>query len=95
MIIQRFTHKVKVGCKDELIEVLKAWSEEAGFTPRVSTHWIGPLDVVISDIEHASIEDHNKFWADYDWGQPQAVEWLEKWDDLRESGATNELLQVH
>ena len=95
MIVERLTFKVKVGCRAKFIELTKAVVEEAGMTSRVFSYRFGPHDIVISDLEFESMEDHRKFWDDLDWSQPKAAEWYKKEADLTESGQTNELLNLH
>ena len=94
MIIERWTWNVKVGCRDEVIELVKALVEETGLTPRVCTFTYGPYETVTSDLEFETEEDHKKFWDDLDWSQPKAAEWSKKRPDLTES-SYRELLQVH
>jgi hypothetical protein len=95
MIIERFTYIVKVGCRDEFIELTKVAVEEAGLTPRVCSYRQGPRDVVINDLVFETNEARLKFWKDMDWSKPKIAEWLKKEHELRVSGATNALLQVH
>ena len=95
MIVQRYTFKVKPGCKGDFIQLTKALVEESGRTPRVCSYTFGPYHTVISDLEFESEEDMRKYWDEVDWSGPQASEWLKKHNELIESGATVELLQVH
>lgn len=94
MIVERWTWKVKHGCRDEVIELGKAAVEEFGVTPRICTFAFGPWDIVISDLEFESEEDRKKLWADVDWSQPALAEWSKKEPELVVS-ATHELLEVH
>jgi hypothetical protein len=88
---------VKIGCKPEVIKLVKALAEEAGMTPRVCTYRYGPLSLVTSDFEFQTEEDRIQYWKDFDWSAPAAVEWHNKLHDLLESweGNHRELLQVH
>jgi hypothetical protein len=95
MIVERFTWKAKVGCRAEVIELVKALVEEIGLTPRVCSYVFGPYDIVSSDLEFETMEDREKFWADFDGSGPAWAEFHEKLPDLTGSGATHELLQVH
>lgn len=95
MIIERWTWKVKVGCRAEVIELVKAVVEESGLTPRVCTFTYGRYyEMVTSDLEFETEEDQKKFWNDLDSSQPAWVEWQKKRPDLTES-SRRELLRVH
>jgi hypothetical protein len=95
MIIERWTWKAKVGCRAEVIELVKAMVEEAGLTPRVCTYAFGPYQVVISDLEFETEQDRQEWWAGVDWSQPAMVEWHKKEPDLTESDIDHALLHVH
>ena len=97
MIVDRFTWKVKAGCKEEVVQLVKALAEEAGMTPRVCTFTYGPRDIVTSDFEFETEEDRGKYWEDFDWSAPAFSEWHKKYPDLTESyeGNHRELLRVH
>ena len=94
MLIERRTFKTKVGCRDEVIKLLKALVEEQGLTPRVCTYVDGPEDIVTSDYEFETMEDMDKFWNDVDPSGPVFVEAHEKVPDLIESRC-KESLRVH
>jgi len=95
MIVERWTFRVNHIYQDEFVELLKAAVEEAGLTPRVCTYEFGPVDTVISDLEFATSEDREAFWGSMDWSQPKVTEYLKRYPDLAEAGATKELLRVH
>ena len=61
MIIQRWTWKVKVGHKAEMIELAKAAAEAAGVRVRVCSYIFGPYDAVSSDAEFETEEDRDKY----------------------------------
>jgi len=96
MIVERIVWKVKAGCRDEVVKLVKAVAEEAGVTPRVCTFTSGPPDIVTSDFEFETEEERQKFWKDLDWSAPAIDKWIKKHDDLTErSEYHHELLQVH
>ena len=95
MIIERYTFPVKVGYRDEFVELIKASIAESGLTPRVYTYIVGPHDVVISDAVFETEEERLKYWEEIDWSKPKAAEFQKKYADLAENGATNVLLRVH
>jgi len=97
MIIERFTWKVRHSRQqqEELIKSVKAMVEKAGWTTRTCTFMFGPSDIVILDLEFETEEDRQKFWASIDWSLPEMTEFVKKYADLAESGATHELLRVH
>ena len=98
MIIQRFTWKVKPGCKNKFIDLTKALVQEAGLTPRVWSFVSEPSDIVGSDLEFETEQDRQTFWDKVDKSKPAWVEWQTKGGDLTESDVsdhTKELLRVH
>ena len=88
MIVTRFTHTAKAGCRKELVELLKGWMEGAGATGRVLTPAYADWDKVELEIEFETEQDQDKFWAGYDPSQPGCAEFYKKNSDLRESGST-------
>jgi hypothetical protein len=95
MIVERWTWKVKLGCRAEVIELAKTAIAEAGLTPRICSFIFGPYDIVSSDLEFESEEDRQKWWAGLDWSQPGLAEWRKKEPELLVSGTSHELLHVH
>ena len=95
MIVERWTWKVKPGCQDEMIKLLKALIEETGLTPRVWTFRFGPGDIVGSDIEFETEEDRQKWWREVDASKPKAAEFAKKHHDLIRASALRELVRVH
>ena len=95
MIVERITWKLKPGCRPEAIEVLKAGALPDGPTFRIYTFMFGGNDeTVVVEAEHETIEDREKFWAD--WGtQPKADETVMRFRELMETGGVHELLRVH
>ena len=95
-VVERWTWKVKAGCRDEFVELVKSWVERHGLTPRVCSFLFGAWNTVSSDLEFETEEDRQKFYDDIvDWSQPENVKLLQKLNDLRESDLTHELLQLH
>ena len=94
MIMERRTYKTKVGCRDEVIKLIKALVEEQGLTPRVCTYVDGPQDIVTSYLEFETEEARQKWMDSRDPSGPVFVEAHEKVPDLIES-YSKELLQVH
>jgi hypothetical protein len=88
MIVVRYTHTAKPGCRNELVELLKGWVKGAGVQGRVLTPGYANWDMVALDVEWETQEDLDKFWAEYDRSQPGCAEFHERVSDLRESGST-------
>ena len=95
MIVERWTWQAKVGCRDEVVKLVKAMVEEAGLTPRVCTYVYGPFQVVTSDLEFETMEDQKRFGDELDHSQPAFVEFHKKYADLVELTISREVLQVH
>ncbi len=92
MIVERAIVKVKLGCTDQLIELLKsemAKSKVVGKT-RLYTPNIGKYDTISWEAEWENLADYEKFWND--WGaKPEAAEFFEKWNALVEPGGEREI----
>jgi hypothetical protein len=89
MIVTRFTHSAKPGCREALVEVLKGWVEGSGVSGRVMTPGWADWDKVELVVEWESDEDIDKFWANYDSSQPWAADLHKRLDELRQSCSTN------
>jgi hypothetical protein len=95
MIVERIVWKAKVGCRDELIKLAKAWLERYGLTGRVCTFDSGDHATVWVNLDFETKEDRETFWANYDWSRPEAIETLEKFQNLLAYEGTHELVRVH
>jgi hypothetical protein len=93
VIVSRHKWRVKHGCRDEFIELIKAALDEDGVPYRVCSFIYGDYDAVLVDTEYETEEDHLEH--SYDWSKPKISEWAAKLDDLVESGTVHELLRVH
>ena len=95
MIVQRMTWVAKPGNKAEMVEILQAlWKLGPHPTPahRIYVH-MGSGDVVQQEIEFEDFEAREKFWADA-MSMPEAAPYFQKWNELRDSGQTSELLRL-
>jgi hypothetical protein len=88
MLVVRYTHTAKPGCRDELVKLLKGWVEGSGVQGQVLTPGYADFDMVELDVEWETGEDSRRFWADYDRSQPGVAEFHEKLAGLRETGST-------
>jgi hypothetical protein len=97
MIVQRSTHvAAKPGNRDEMVEILQAlWKLGPHPTPthRIYVPITGRMDVVHVEIEFEDLEARAKFFAAA-FSMPEAAPYLERWDELRGSGTTDELLRL-
>lgn len=93
MILERTTHKVKVGRVPEFVELHKRWLEHNGVTGRICSN-NNAWGIVTVDIEFDSYEDWLKFWTGYDGNSPENKEFWKKLNELRESGTTQEIWRV-
>jgi hypothetical protein len=96
MIVNRRTFIVKVGHMDQLLALMKEAKEQ--FTT-VEHAWrnyapeIGPNDVMAMEWEYESLEEYEKDWAE--WGAtPEAAAFMEKWNQMTESGGSNEIWRL-
>jgi hypothetical protein len=95
MIVERFTHKPKVGHTYELVKLAKDWLERHNLTGRVCTIEFGRLSTVCMELEFETMQDLLKFWDGYDWAEPEVIETTKAFEDLLETEPTREVLQVH
>ena len=95
MLVERHTWRVEYGQRSEWVEVVKAWVEAAGLTPRVCSYLYGPKDIVTSDLEFETIQDIQKFWDNFDSKSPAHVSLHEKQHDLGVSYVNKELLNLN
>ena len=97
MIVQRSTYAAaKPGNRKEMVEILQALAKlnpHPQPTVRIYVPMTGRVDVVHVEIEFEDLEARAKFWAATG-SIPEAVPYLEKWDELRGSGITDELLRL-
>jgi hypothetical protein len=81
MIIRRWTHTVKMGGKEPLIEALKRCVESTGQEGRVYTYdhdW----NLVSLELDFEDKEAETQFWTDYDYSQPAWTEAVEAIDEF-------------
>ena len=93
MLINRMTFNVKRGHRDEVAALLKAATEQSGYTRafRIYTPETGSFEIVAVEWEYESLEEYGRFWAEWN-ATPEAAAFLgEKWYALTEGGYTNEL----
>jgi hypothetical protein len=88
------TFRAKPGRLMEMIELLKAERERIGGTSRIYSYLYGPRDVMVNELTFETEQERQKFWDEWR-VQPEAAEFLERFDRLRESGGTSELLRLY
>jgi hypothetical protein len=92
MIVQRFYWKVKVGCQDKFVELLKSERDKSseGHVARFYTPNIGKYDIVAGEFEFENLAELEKFWDTW-YAKPETEEYLKKSDELRESSGGTEV----
>ncbi len=87
-IVNRRTYIPKRGHVDEAITMLKA--EETDLVKRVYRSYYGQFDVVVMEIEFASVAEMETRWAE--WFQTDyAKTFVPRWEEITEHGGTNEV----
>ena len=92
MIVNRLTFRVKPGCMEEVLKMVKA--ERAKLDnpkmARIYTPNIGRFDLLVEDLEFENLAEFDKFWTA--WGsKPETAEFMEKWETLVETGGFGEI----
>ena len=92
MLVNRRTFIVKRGCMEEALALLKAEKERVSHphAGRIYTPSIGPFGVLVNEVEFESLEEYERFWAEWS-ASPEGAAFMEKWYDLTETGGTNEI----
>jgi len=95
MIVQRNTFRVKPGKQPEIIEMMKAAHEMLGSRnrSRIYTSNIGPFQKIVNDIEFESLAQVAEYWEDW-WSREETPAFMEKWNQLIESGGGAEIWNV-
>jgi hypothetical protein len=97
MLVQRRTYVVKVGCMPEIVAMLKAARERRKdnpvrvYTPTVPS--IAPPGILAVEWEFESLQEYEKAWTDFI-ASPETAKFMERWNELTESGGTNELWKL-
>ena len=93
MIVERHTCFLKAGCAREGADSLKGiWERLALPTVhRIYRQAIGPLNVVVQEVEFDDFEERQEFWANCQ-ASPEWQEWSKEWRELQAPGGSNEIL---
>ena len=93
MIVERWTFKVKAGCRDKLVKVLK--SENAPSWPnRVLTCMYGTRGRVVVESEWEDFATLEKAWSE--WARsPGRMQHREAIQSLTEGDTVSEIWRVH
>ncbi len=92
MLVNRRTFIAKRGRMEEVVALVKAEIERVSHphARRLYIPSIGPLDVIAHEVEFESLEEYERFWAEW-FASPEGAAFNEKWSDLTETGGTNEI----
>lgn len=94
MQVVRWTMKAKVGCKRELVALLKeAAATIPDKTVRIYTYRHGPLDSVVWEIEDENMAEHERAFREWA-ATPFASSFFERLNPLQGPGAIEELLHL-
>lgn len=95
MLANRRTFLVARGCMEEAVAMAVTEIQRIG-SPRASRLYvpeIGPFSTLVFETEFESLEEYEKFWADW-FASPEGIAFNEKWNSLIESGGTNEIWEM-
>ncbi len=91
MIVERATWKVKAGCTDQAIALLKSeFAQWEGYKWRLYTPKIGKFDMVAYEFEYENLAEYEKMWQDW-YAKPETAEFDKKWYELVEPGGETEI----
>jgi len=96
MIAERWTWKVKPGCWDEALQLLKAERDRRATAGPARIYYqgtpglFGPLGRIVWEKEFEDEEARQKFWSDW-WSEPESREFNKKFWDLMETDGSHEL----
>ncbi len=91
MIVERTTWKVKAGCTDQAIALLKSeFAQWKGYTWRMYTPYIGKYNEVAYEFEYQSLAEYEKLWQDW-YANPATAEFQNKWHELVERDGETEI----
>jgi len=95
MVINRRTFNMNKGCMEAAIQLIKDIVAEhpSEKSPRLSTAYFGPFDVLAFEVEFEDLEQYEKYWKDL-FARPEMESFFEKWDKLTTTGGANELWEV-
>ena len=94
MIVERRTYHVKPFCQQEAADFVMQVGEQIAFPHayRVYIPIVGLGNVIYHELEFENFEERQAFWADF-FARPEMHGWIKKWEELIESGFSNELLR--
>ena len=90
MLVNRWTHFVKVGRETEVVELHKKELERTGTTARVYTPYVSPRDAVAVELEFENLEAYDRFWREWQ-VTPEAAAYMKRLNELIERGTQNEI----
>jgi hypothetical protein len=96
VIINRRSVKIKIGCRDEAINMLVAELSQNSIPSQVYSVIYGKLDVVSFDMQFESIQEHDRAWQE--WGEKEGTsKFLERWHELIAdfNDGLNEIYTIH
>jgi hypothetical protein len=77
---------------DEIAALIMAETKRVGQTPVVRLYLpeIAPFDQIAMEWEFADLAEYQSFWEEW-FASPGGIAFLEKWNELTETGGTNEI----
>ena len=82
MIVQRVTHRVKQGCMDEFLALIKRMQtveNKRTYTPNI----VPDASVVVNEMEVEDLAELDKAWAAW-WADPKTPAYMEEYNKLTE-----------
>jgi hypothetical protein len=96
MIVDRRTFRVKPGCEEAVVKMIKEAIEGNTIynrSYRIYTPDISPYDVVVVEWEYEDVPEMRAAWEAW-LAKPGTPEYMEKWLELTERGGGGEIWEL-
>ncbi len=94
MYINRRTFTTKHGKQQEIIAlIMETQASIPEQSVRITTPEFGPFDTLALEFDFATLADYERFWTEF-FERPETAEMMAQWDELVETGGSNELWRV-
>ena len=92
MIVQRIEFRVKIGCWEKILELVKRAKIIVGnpATIRIYTSNIGRFGILAEELEFRDLADMDRFWQEW-FAKPEVPELMKEWHEVVDAGSVSEV----